>query len=104
MLRQVLVDQQDHFFHEPIEIDRQAMIGVAPGSRQAEHSTRDGRGSLAGVEDPGQGPLAIGRIRIAQSELGVVDDRCQRVVQLVKNATRQNSQTADPLQGDDLTP
>ena len=58
---------------------------------------------LAGVEDPGQGPLAIGRIGW-EPQLGVVDDRRQRVVQLVKDATRQDSQAADALQGDDLTP
>ena len=46
--------------------------------------------------------LAIGRIRIAQAELGVVDHRRQRVVELVEHTAGKDPQTADPLKRDDL--
>ena len=72
--RQVLAGQKHDFFREPIQVHRGAVIGVAARPRQAEHPTRDRRGSLAGLEDPRECAVAIGRIGIPQTELGVVDE------------------------------
>ena len=80
------------------------MIRVAARPRQPEHPTRDGRRPLAGLENSRECPLAIGRIRIAQAELGIVEDRRQRIVELVEHTAGKDAETADPLKRDDLPP
>ncbi len=57
---------------------------------------------MGGIDDLGQGPLAIGRVGIAQAELGVIEDRRQGIVQLVEHAARQDAQAADSLQAQSL--
>ena len=99
--RHVFLDEHDHFFDQPRHVGRLAVLDVAR-PRQAEHPPRDRGGPLRGVDDLGQRPLTIGRVGIAEPELGVVEDRRQGVVQLVEDPARQNAQAADSLQGDHL--
>ncbi len=47
--------------------------------------------------------LAIFGVGVPQAEFGVVENRRQRVVQLVADAAGQDPETTDPLQRDQLT-
>jgi hypothetical protein len=100
--RQVLADEEDDLLHQAVEVDRLAMVRVPSRARQAEHAAGDCRGPLARLEDAGECPLAVGRVRIAKAELGVVEDRGQGVVQFVENPAGEDPQAADPLQRNDL--
>ena len=78
----------DDFLDQP-RPGRSARGGlIVAGPRQAQHAARDRGGSLRRLDDLGQRPLAIGRVGIAQAELGVVEDRRQGVVQLVERRRR----------------
>ena len=98
--RQVLAHQQDHLLGQPDQVGRLAAVGVRPG--QAEHAAGDRRSALGGFEDLLERPLAILRVGVAEAELGVVEDRRQRVVQLVADPAGQHPQAAHPLQRDHL--
>ena len=96
-----LLDQQEHLLGQPDQVGRLAAVGAGPG--QAEHATGDRRGPLRRLEDLLEGAAAVLGVGVAQAELGVVQDRRQRVVQLVADAAGQDAEAADPLQRDELT-
>ena len=100
MARQVLAHEQDDLLDQPCQVGRLAAVGAGAG--QAEHPAGDRRGALGGLEDLLQGPLAVRGVGVAQAELRVVQDRRQRVVQLVADPAGQHPEAADPLQRDQL--
>ena len=104
VLRQVLRDQEDDFLDELRQVGRLAIDRTRAKPGKAEHAARDGRGPLGTLDDLLERPLAVGRIGVAQAELGVVEDRRQGVVQLVEDATGQNPEAADALKRDHLFP
>ena len=67
-------------------VGSRCLMIARPG--QTEHPSRDRGRPLRRVNDLGECTLAIGRIRIAQSQFGVVEDRRQGVVQLVERPRR----------------
>ena len=98
--RQVLAHQQDDLLGQSDQVGRLAAVGLGAG--QAEHAAGDRRGPLGALEDLLEGPLAVLGVGVAQAELGIVQDRRQRVVQLVADPAGQHPQAADPLQRDQL--
>ena len=94
--REVLAHQQDYLLGQPDQVGRLAAVAAGPG--QAEHPTGDRRGPLRRLDDLLEGAAAELGVGVSQAELGVVEDRRQRVVQLVADAAGQNAETADPLQ------
>jgi hypothetical protein len=72
------------------------------GPGESKHSAGDGGCPLSSVDNLGECALAVGWVGIPKPELGVVEDRRQRVIEFVDNSAGQNSKAANALKSNDL--
>ena len=78
---QLLLDQEEHLLDQADQVRRLAAVGAGAG--QAEDPAGDRGGALGGLKDLFKGPTAVLGVGVPEAELGVIQDRRQRVIELV---------------------
>src|SRR5207247_7559720 len=93
---QIFFREQQHFLDQAGNVGQLPLHGLVAGETQ--HAVDDGGGALASFKDLLQG-LGAGGVVLGgpQTELAVVDDRRQDVVEFVGHAGGQRPDRAQPL-------